>query len=246
MIECVDRRLGSATLWQLAVPGESDSNFPRERKPQWDNTVVETKSLYMIAAVHQDLLIAFPHDGVPWMPNLRSPLIENPKISKILSFKSGTGLNTALYASASAKTSVFPMSTFLDHSTSFPPDSLPHTKWRVTLVRTLKVMGQYKTSDGFLWWLFMAFFLACEDLGERLDDSFSPACPFYFSKWSARAHQFHHSIPLFHSASWDDCGRMFPDELPVSSFSSVMGSHPMPRQHSQPIPTSLGQGCMRV
>ena len=128
MIECVDRRLGSATLWQLAVPGESDSNFPRESKPQWDNTVVEKKSLYMIAAVHQDLLIAFPHDGVPWMPNLRSPLIENPKISKILSFEFGTGLNTALYASASAKTSVFPISTFLDHSTSFPPDSLPHTK----------------------------------------------------------------------------------------------------------------------
>ena len=33
------RRLGSATLSELAFPGESNSNFPRE-KSHWDNTVV--------------------------------------------------------------------------------------------------------------------------------------------------------------------------------------------------------------
>ena len=47
------------------------------------------------------------------------------------------------------------------------------------------------------------------------------------------------------SASWDDCGRMFPGELRVSTFR--IGSLTMPRQrHSQPTPTSLCQGCMRV
>ena len=36
------RRLGSATLSQLAFPGESNSKFPWE-KPQWGNTVVTKK-----------------------------------------------------------------------------------------------------------------------------------------------------------------------------------------------------------
>ena len=38
----------------------------------------------------------------------------------------------------------------------------------------------------------------------------------------------------FHSASWDDCGRVFPDELRVSSFSSVVGSHTVHTAHRQP------------
>ena len=77
-------------------------------------------------------------------------------------------------------------------------------------------------------------FLACEDFGGRFDELFL-ACTFlffsflsfvflffvlfnFFFKWrSARAHQFHvfcvcpgsvHSG----SSSWDDCGRLFPDE----------------------------------
>ena len=43
-----------------------------------------------------------------------------------------------------------------------------------------------------------------------------------------------------------ECSYVFPDELRVSSFSSVIGSHTMPAQNSQPTPTSLGHGCMRV
>ena len=46
-------------------------------------------------------------------------------------------------------------------------------------------------------------------------------------------------------ASWDDCGRVFPKELCVSSF-SLLVFHTMPGQYYQSIPTSLGQGCMRV
>ena len=41
------------------------------------------------------------------------------------------------------------------------------------------------------------------------------------------------------SASWDDCGRVFNDELIVSSSSTVIGSHTMPGQYSQPTPTSF-------
>ena len=37
------RRLGSATLSQLAFPGENNPNFPWE-KSHWDNTVVKSKS----------------------------------------------------------------------------------------------------------------------------------------------------------------------------------------------------------
>ena len=58
-------------------------------------------------------------------------------------------------------------------------------------------------------------------------------------------------IPLFRpgsvhndSASRDDCGQAFSDELRVSSF-SLKGSHIMPGQHGRPTLTSLGQVCMR-
>ena len=59
-------------------------------------------------------------------------------------------------------------------------------------------------------------------------------------------------IPLFKpgsvhsgSVSRDNCGRVFLDELHVSSFHD--SSHTIPGQrHSQPTPTSLGQGCMCI
>ena len=59
-------------------------------------------------------------------------------------------------------------------------------------------------------------------------------------------------VPLFvpgsvhsGSVSWDDCGWMFPDKLPVSSFQ--IGSHTMDGQRdSQPTPTSLGQGYVYI
>ena len=39
------------------------------------------------------------------------------------------------------------------------------------------------------------------------------------------------------SASWDNFGRVFPDELRLSSF--LVGSHTMAGQHSQPTPTHV-------
>ena len=64
------------------------------------------------------------------------------------------------------------------------------------------------------------FFLACEDLGSMFDNSL-PACAFFFNvEISSRT-----LISLFRpgsvhsgSASSDDCDRVFPDELLVSSF----------------------------
>ena len=48
------------------------------------------------------------------------------------------------------------------------------------------------------------------------------------------------------SATSDDSGRVFPDELRVRSF-PVRFLTMMPGQrHSQPTPTWLGQGCVRV
>ena len=60
------------------------------------------------------------------------------------------------------------------------------------------------------------FFLACEDF---LENSF-PACAF-FSPWKLAPHTNSTLYArLIHSgsASWDDCGWVFPDELRVSSF----------------------------
>ena len=66
-------------------------------------------------------------------------------------------------------------------------------------------------------WLF--FFLACDDFGRMFDHLF-PDCTLKKVKISSRT-----LIPLFmpgsvHSdpASWDDCGRMFPYKVRVSSF----------------------------
>ena len=67
------------------------------------------------------------------------------------------------------------------------------------------------------------FFLACEDFGRMFGKSF-PAWAFFFFFYlvgiSSRT-----LIPLFRpgsvhsgSASWDDCDRVFPDELRVSLF----------------------------
>ena len=66
------------------------------------------------------------------------------------------------------------------------------------------------------------FFLACEDLGRMFDHSFPPQHFFFFLEVEISSRTL---IPLFMpgsvhsgSASWDDCGRMFPDRLRVSSF----------------------------
>ena len=75
---------------------------------------------------------------------------------------------------------------------------------------------------------------------------------FFFSssfKWRfARAHYFHSFMPeSVHSgsASWDDCGRMFPDKSRVSSFLNMFPYYARTAS-SQPTPTSLGQGCLHI
>ena len=78
-------------------------------------------------------------------------------------------------------------------------------------------------------------------------DHYSPLCFFFFFEVEISSSAL---IPPFMSrsvhsgsASLDDCGRMFSDKLRVmSSFLDRFPGH----QHSQPTPTSLGQGCMRV
>ena len=68
------------------------------------------------------------------------------------------------------------------------------------------------------------YFLACEDFGRKCDHLF-PACAFFFSSFFEVEISSRTLIPLFmpgsvhsDSASWDDCTRMFPDKLRVSSF----------------------------
>ena len=94
-----------------------------------------------------------------------------------------------------------------------------------------------------------AFSLLAWILGGRFNNSF-PTCAFYFFFFKVEI-SLHPPIPLFRpgsvhsgSASWDDCGQVFPDELRVNLFSLVINSPTMPGQHSQPTPTLLGQGCM--
>ena len=48
--------LGSATLSQLAFPGESNPNFPWE-KSQWDNTVVKKKKKFMLGMRYNTLMV---------------------------------------------------------------------------------------------------------------------------------------------------------------------------------------------
>ena len=67
------------------------------------------------------------------------------------------------------------------------------------------------------------FFLACENFGRMFDNSF-PACAFFFFFFKVEIRS-HALIPLLMpgsvhsgSASWEDCCRMFPYKLRVSSF----------------------------
>ena len=61
-------------------------------------------------------------------------------------------------------------------------------------------------------------------------------------------------IPLFkpgsvHSAWWLGELKQMWTSIPCQvacELVSLIGSHTMPAHHSQPLPTSLGQGCMRV
>ena len=79
------------------------------------------------------------------------------------------------------------------------------------------------------WWIFP------QVRGFWENDNSFPACTFFF-KVEIRSHTV---IPLFRpgsvhsgSASWDKCGRVFPDELRVSSFPDRF------QRHSQPTLTS--------
>ena len=75
-----------------------------------------------------------------------------------------------------------------------------------------------------------------------------PCLHFFFSLFLEIS--LHAPVPLFRlgsvhsgSASWNNCGQVFPNELHVGSFPwLVVGSHSMPGQNSQPTFTSLGQG----
>ena len=85
----------------------------------------------------------------------------------------------------------------------------------------------------FLWCSVMvvvvAFFLACKDFGRMFDHSF-PVCAFK-KKFSVESSSCT-LIPLcmpgsVHSvwASQDNCGRMFPDKVRVSSFPDMFPHH---------------------
>ena len=89
-----------------------------------------------------------------------------------------------------------------------------------------------------------SFFLACEDLGGRFDDSF-PACAFFFFfKWrSALAHQFH-----FLGQDQSTVAQRAETTVAECSLTSCVGARFPDRfpHYSHPTPTSLGQGCTRA
>ena len=79
-----------------------------------------------------------------------------------------------------------------------------------------------------------------------------PVCAFFFFFFKVEISS-RTLIPLFRpgsvhsgSASGDDCDRVFQDELCVSSFPDRFPHTLSGQRHSQPTPTSMGQGCMRV
>ena len=81
-------------------------------------------------------------------------------------------------------------------------------------------------------------FIELASCGKTFDELFSTCAVLGFVfKWrTADVHQFHSFRPrLVHSGSvsWDNCGRVSPNEL-------QLGSHTMPGQHSQPtLPTDF-------
>ena len=63
------------------------------------------------------------------------------------------------------------------------------------------------------------FSLAYEDFGRMFDNSFPASTFFFFLKWRLGRAHFRPESVHSDSANWYDCGRVFPDELSVSSFS---------------------------
>ena len=97
--------------------------------------------------------------------------------------------------------------------------------------------------------MMMAVFPACEDFEGRLDDSFAACAFFLFLERDQIAHT--SSTVL----GQDQSSVVQRAEIEVSVFHdgrvackhvSLISSQTMPGQHSQPIPTSLGQGRMHV
>ena len=95
----------------------------------------------------------------------------------------------------------------------------------------------------------LAFSSLARILGECSTIQSPPAFFKFFFKVEISSHTL---SPLFRpesvhsgSASWEDCGKVFPDELRVNLFPDRFHTTPGQR-YSQPTPTSLGQGCMRV
>ena len=95
------------------------------------------------------------------------------------------------------------------------------------------------------------FFLACEDFGRMFDHSF-PVCAFFFPFFFSSEDQLMHTNSILYARigpQWlSELGQLWPCSLTRCVRARFrIGSLTMPGQrHSQPTPTSLGQGCMRV
>ena len=89
------------------------------------------------------------------------------------------------------------------------------------------------------WWWWWWLFTACKYFGRMFDHSF-PACAFFFESGDYLMHTTSILMPgSLHSgsASWDNCGWVFPDKLRVSSFpdrfqhcawTAARSAHPFP------------------
>ena len=94
------------------------------------------------------------------------------------------------------------------------------------------------------------FFLACKDFGGKFDDF--PPVHFYFFLFLLSGDELQHTSSTFQariSTQWfSELRRLWPS-VPwrvACEFVSLIDSHTITEQHSQPISTSLGRGCMRV
>ena len=205
---------------------------------------------HRLRGVLSSLPFSLTHDGVPRTQKLRTPSAKSPELSKSVTFLIVPLVKIASKTNLSEKfcwPGVFVTKTLLQfgvhekwklkqkgHTTSYrrAGTTFRRTSFDVMSVSELDYSASRTVRDSAVLMVVVAFrfffFLSADQLSYIISTFLkSRVSP----QWLSELRRLR--------------PRVFPDELHVSLF-SLIHSHTMSGQPSQPSPTSLGQGCMRV